>query len=240
MGGRCPRRPLSAAGADARACRAARARAYRRGAFRRRFRARALRSLRGRGRERRHHLCVPVARSIAGCSRRATASRSACRSSRRISRCPALPSTVSSWWRSRRTRQQAGATRRSQLDKLRDPRVKAFLVVNPSNPTAVAIDAADGRAHRRDRARAARPDPDHRRRLRAVRRGLPLARVGGAREHDRCSIRSRSTGARPGCGSASSACTSRTCSMRASPPCPRRRRQSRGRATAPSRRSPNA
>lgn len=30
----------------------------------------------------------------------------------------------------------------SQLDKLRDPRVKAFLVVNPSNPTAVTIDAA--------------------------------------------------------------------------------------------------
>ena len=30
----------------------------------------------------------------------------------------------------------------SQLDKLLDPRVKAFLVVNPSNPTAVAIDAA--------------------------------------------------------------------------------------------------
>jgi len=30
----------------------------------------------------------------------------------------------------------------SQLDKLRDPRVKAFLVVNPSNPTGVAIDAA--------------------------------------------------------------------------------------------------
>jgi aspartate 4-decarboxylase len=28
-----------------------------------------------------------------------------------------------------------------QLDKLRDPRVKVFLVVNPSNPTAVAIDA---------------------------------------------------------------------------------------------------
>ena len=32
----------------------------------------------------------------------------------------------------------------AQLDKLRDPRVKAFLTVNPSNPTAVAIDAADG------------------------------------------------------------------------------------------------
>ncbi len=29
----------------------------------------------------------------------------------------------------------------AQLDKLRDPRVKAFLVVNPSNPTAVAINA---------------------------------------------------------------------------------------------------
>lgn len=30
----------------------------------------------------------------------------------------------------------------AQLDRLRDPRVKAFLAVNPSNPTAVAIDAA--------------------------------------------------------------------------------------------------
>jgi len=29
-----------------------------------------------------------------------------------------------------------------QTDKLRDPRVKAFLVVNPSNPTAAAMDAA--------------------------------------------------------------------------------------------------
>lgn len=30
----------------------------------------------------------------------------------------------------------------SQIDKLRDPRVKAFLAVNPSNPTAMAMDAA--------------------------------------------------------------------------------------------------
>jgi len=30
----------------------------------------------------------------------------------------------------------------AQLEKLRDPRVKAFLAVNPSNPTAVAMDAA--------------------------------------------------------------------------------------------------
>jgi len=30
----------------------------------------------------------------------------------------------------------------AQLDKLRDPRVKAFLAVNPSNPTAVAMDEA--------------------------------------------------------------------------------------------------
>ncbi|MBE0619243.1 MAG: bifunctional aspartate transaminase/aspartate 4-decarboxylase [Burkholderiales bacterium] len=29
----------------------------------------------------------------------------------------------------------------AEIDKLRDPRVKAFLLVNPSNPTAVAIDA---------------------------------------------------------------------------------------------------
>lgn len=31
----------------------------------------------------------------------------------------------------------------AQIDKLRDPRVKAFLVVNPSNPTAVAMDPAN-------------------------------------------------------------------------------------------------
>jgi aspartate 4-decarboxylase len=30
----------------------------------------------------------------------------------------------------------------SEIDKLRDPRVRAFLAVNPSNPTAVAMDAA--------------------------------------------------------------------------------------------------
>lgn len=30
----------------------------------------------------------------------------------------------------------------SELEKLRDPKVKAFLLVNPSNPTAVAVDAA--------------------------------------------------------------------------------------------------
>lgn len=30
----------------------------------------------------------------------------------------------------------------AQIDKLRDPRVKVFLAVNPSNPTAVAMDAA--------------------------------------------------------------------------------------------------
>ena len=30
----------------------------------------------------------------------------------------------------------------AQLDQLRDPRVKAFLTVNPSNPTAIAMDAA--------------------------------------------------------------------------------------------------
>ncbi len=42
-------------------------------------------------------------------------------------------------------RQEAAAAWRypaSQIDKLRDPRVKAFLAVNPSNPTAVAMDAA--------------------------------------------------------------------------------------------------
>lgn len=44
----------------------------------------------------------------------------------------------------------------AQLEKLRDPRVKAFLAVNPSNPTAVAMDAAT-LAHLGEIVRA-RPD----------------------------------------------------------------------------------
>ena len=128
----------------------------------------------------------------------------------------------------------------SQIDKLRDPRVKAFLAVNPSNPTAVAMDAAT--VARIGEIVRERPD------LILITDDVYAPFVDGfrslaavaPREHDRRSIRSRSSGARPGCGSASSACTSRTRSMRASPRRRAMRAAWRGRATAPFRRSPNA
>ena len=55
----------------------------------------------------------------------------------------------------------------------------------PSNPASFAIASDDAAAHRRSGAhQAARPDDSDRRRLRDVRRGLPLARRRSAAQHD--------------------------------------------------------
>ena len=127
----------------------------------------------------------------------------------------------------------------AELDKLRDPRVKAFLVVNPSNPTAVAIDASSAA------------------RIAAILRERPelilitddvyapfvegfqsLAAAAPANTILLYSF-SKYWGA-TGCAWAWSRCTRRTRSMRASRRCPRRRRRARARATAPSRPSPRA
>ena len=71
----------------------------------------------------------------------------------------------------------------AELKKLLDPTVKAFFLVNPGNPSAVALSDEDHREDRRDPEEAARPDPAHRRRLRHVR----------ARASARCSAPSRTT-----------------------------------------------
>ncbi len=45
----------------------------------------------------------------------------------------------------------------SELKKLEDPKIKAFFVVNPSNPASFAMDARDAGAHREiGRRRSAR------------------------------------------------------------------------------------
>ncbi len=63
----------------------------------------------------------------------------------------------------------------AELKKLLDPKIKAFFLVNPGNPSAVALSDEDHREDRRHPEEAARPDPAHRRRLRHVRARLPLA-----------------------------------------------------------------
>ena len=71
------------------------------------------------------------------------------------------------------------------LTPLLDPAVKAFFVVNPGNPYAVAL-SPETIARIGARAReAARPDAAHRRRLRDVRPGIPLAARGVPQEYDR-------------------------------------------------------
>ena len=63
----------------------------------------------------------------------------------------------------------------SELKKLLDPKIKAFFVVNPGNPSSVAFSDETIKQDRRDPQEAAGPDPADRRRLRHVRPRLPLA-----------------------------------------------------------------
>ena len=72
-----------------------------------------------------------------------------------------------------------------ELKKLLDPKIKAFFVVNPGNPCAVALSHGDDQEDRRDPEEAAGPDPADRRRLRHLRAGLPLAAGRLPAEHHR-------------------------------------------------------
>ena len=72
-----------------------------------------------------------------------------------------------------------------ELEKLLDPKIKAFFIVNPGNPYAVAISAGHHQEDRRHPQEAARPDPADRRRLRHVRAGLPRADGRVPEEHHR-------------------------------------------------------
>ena len=63
----------------------------------------------------------------------------------------------------------------AEIDKLKDKRIKAFFLVNPSNPPSVAV---SGKSMRRlvqaGEGQAAGPHHHHRRRLWDVRAGLPF------------------------------------------------------------------
>ena len=71
------------------------------------------------------------------------------------------------------------------LAPLLDPTVKAFFVVNPGNPYAVALSRETIASDRARPREAARPDAAHRRRLRDVRPGIPLPARGVPQKHHR-------------------------------------------------------
>ena len=108
------------------------------------------------------------------------------------------------------------------LATLLDPKVKAFFVVNPGNPYAVALSresiAAIGRVLEK------RPDFMllDRRRLRDLRARVPLAARRVSQKHALGSTPTASISAAPAGGSASSPCTRRTCSTRRLPRFPTR------------------
>jgi aspartate 4-decarboxylase len=85
--------------------------------------------------------------------------------------------------RSRRSRKPVPVRRRGTEEAARPEAVKAFFVVNPGNPSAVAL--SKRRSKIGDPQEAARPDPAHRRRLRHLRAGLPLAAGRLPVQHDR-------------------------------------------------------
>ena len=94
-----------------------------------------------------------------------------------------------------------------ELDKLLDPKIKAFFVVQPGQSERDGAVRRDDREDRRDPRQAPRPDPADRRRVRHFRPGLPLAARGVPAATRSASIRTASTSAAPAGGSASSRCT---------------------------------
>ena len=95
--------------------------------------------LRGRGRHRRDVLHLQVAEEQPASSIPATRLRSACRSSRRTSRWRTWRTTTSISSRSHAKQENRFQYPDAELKKLLDPKVKAFFVVNPGNPYAVAL-----------------------------------------------------------------------------------------------------
>ena len=106
---------------------------------------------------------------------RATPSRWPRRSSRRISRCRTSRTTTCKIVFIQARQEQRWQFTDEDLKPLLDPKVKAFFVVNPGNPYAVALSREVDREDRQRPREASRPDAADRRRLRHVRAGLPLA-----------------------------------------------------------------
>ena len=147
-----------------------------------------VRPLRGRGRHRGDVLRVRQPDREPACSRAATPSRSGRRSSRPTSRCRgsrtsrSRPSQIeqSEMADGRHTWQYPDA----EIAKLEDPRIKAFFLVNPQQPGLGRDAPGEHRPHRRAGThQAPGSDPAHRRRLRHVRRRLPLAGGRAAAQH---------------------------------------------------------
>ena len=72
-----------------------------------------------------------------------------------------------------------------ELEKLLDPKIKAFFIVNPGNPFAVALSPETIKKIGDGAQEAAGSDPADRRRLRHVRAGLPFADGRVPEEHHR-------------------------------------------------------
>ena len=74
----------------------------------------------------------------------------------------------------------------AEIKKLEDPKIKAFFVVNPGNPTGVALSRETiGKLANVGEDEASRPHAPDRRRVRNIRRGLPVAARRTAVQHDR-------------------------------------------------------
>ena len=73
-----------------------------------------------------------------------------------------------------------------EIKKLEDPKIKAFFIVNPGNPTGMAMSRETiGKIVEAGEDQAPRPDAADGRRVRNVRRRFPLAARRAAAQHDR-------------------------------------------------------
>ena len=73
-----------------------------------------------------------------------------------------------------------------EIKKLEDPKIKAFFIVNPGNPTGMALSKETiGKITKPGEDQAPRPDVADRRCVRNIRRRFPLAAGRAAAEHDR-------------------------------------------------------
>jgi aspartate 4-decarboxylase len=101
-----------------------------------------------------------------------------------------------------------------EIKKLEDPNIKAFFIVNPGNPTGMAIDKETiGRITKLVKTKR-RPDVADGRRLRHLRRQFPFAARRIATEHHRRLFLLKRISAAPAGGSASSRFTRTTSSTR--------------------------
>ena len=152
--------------------------------------ARHLRHLCRRGRNGGDVLHLRFAAGQRICSNAATASRWPCRRSRPIIEIAHLDKyafeivEIDASVRTNPARTRGNIPTARSTNSL-DPQIKAFFVVNPSNPPSYAMQRSTLERIAEDRAREAkRPHHHHRRRVRHLRRGLRIADETRAPQHD--------------------------------------------------------